>query len=427
MALKADPVSDKRPSLRKWLRGLRWSILPGHAWVGTAWIGPAGGVVAVVVARAFQVDPRPPTIAEDAIAVFAGVGVWVVVWFFSALFYAPFTSPEKANARSHGELINKLAVLVARKRALCDWPSSPANSSDPAIPLNATVESACREAEDHLDWVKNEISSPAGEFRWVNGTGYIALQERLHRAEEALLKATPEDHLLDEELFDELRLKDSTIPNRDDLMSILRVVKKYLSDRKADPSADPYIDSSEKAASVMAKVRYSINDFRDSSWNGLLQLRNQTMTTVLLTNITLFAFASAAVFSGAKREAMLSATVFLLIGAAVGFFNRLNSQFQAQSAVEDFGLTNARLITIPAYSGLAAVAGVVITSVAGVATGNAYPNLNSLFTLPPGTGLLVVAAAFGAAPDLVLSRLGDASEKFKNGIASTEPGRRQTN
>ncbi len=44
MALKADPDSDKRPSLRKWLRGLRWSILPGHAWVGTAWIGPAGAV-----------------------------------------------------------------------------------------------------------------------------------------------------------------------------------------------------------------------------------------------------------------------------------------------------------------------------------------------------------------------------------------------
>src|SRR5260370_14046219 len=69
---------------------------------------------------------------------------------------------------------------------------------------------------------------------------------------------------------------------------------------------------------------------------------------------------------------------------------------------------------------MAAVAGVVITSVAGVATGATPPNLSSLFVLPPSTGLFIGAAAFGAAPDLFLSRLGDASEKLKSGIASTE-------
>jgi len=396
--------------------------------VGTAWIGPAGGVVAVVVVRAFMDDPVKlrlwgVDLNYVATATIAGVVAWVLLWLFAGWFYAPFTTPATANARSHEESLNKLAMLDARAHALCDSPSTPAVPPSPPVTRSATVESACSEAKGYLDWVRGQMDGP-GELRWVNGAGYIALKERLHRAEEALLKATPIDQLLDEELYDELRLKDSTIPNRDDLMGILRVVKKYLSDHQADKSADPYIDSPEKVALVMTKVRYSINDFRDSSWNGLLQLRNYTMTTVLLTNITLFAFACAAVFGGAKREAMLSATVFLLVGAAVGFFNRLNTQFQAQSAVEDYGLTNARLITIPAYSGLAAVAGVVITSVAGVATGNKYPSLWTLFTLPPGTGLLVVAAAFGAAPDLVLSRLADASAKFKSGIASTEPANR---
>jgi hypothetical protein len=237
--------------------------------------------------------------------------------------------------------------------------------------------------------------------------------------------ATPKDRLFDEELYDELRLKDSSIPNRDDLMGILRAMKKYLVDGQGDKSADLYIDTLEKAASALKNVRFSINDFRDSSWNGLLQVRNQTMTTLLLTNITLFAIADAVVISGASKVAILSATVFLLTGCAVGFFNRLNSQFQSKVAVEDYGLTSARIVAIPAYSGLAAVAGVVITSVAGVATGSTAPVLSILFKLPPDTLLLVVAAVFGAAPDLVLSRLGDASEKFKNGIASTEPGNRQ--
>jgi hypothetical protein len=398
--------------------------------VGTAWLAPVGGVVAVVVVRAFNDDTVKLTIGGmvfgyAAIATIAGVIVWVVLWLFAGMFYAPFTSPAKANARSYGELRNKLALLDARRHALCDVPPNPVVPPDPkAVPTKADVDSACSEAKGYLDWVRVQMDGP-GELRWVNGAGYIDLWQRLHRAEEALLMATPKDHLFDEELYDELRLKDSAIPNRDDLMGILRAVKRFLCDAPVDASVDLKIDSLGKAASALANVRFSINDFRDSSWNGLLQVRNQTMTTLLLTNITLFAFADAAVISGASGRAMLSATLFLLTGAAVGFFNRLNSQFQSKVAVDDYGLTNARIVAIPAYSGLAAVAGVVITSVAGVVTGASTPELGSLFKLPPGTGLLVVAAAFGAAPDLVLSRLGDASEKFKNGIASTEPGNRQ--
>jgi hypothetical protein len=385
-------------------------------------MGPVGGVVTVVVVRAFNGDAVKLTIEGvdldyAAIATIAAVVVWLVLWFVSGLFYAPFTSPAKANTRNYGELRTKLALLDARRRTLCD----PSPSGTPPI---ATSQSACAEAKGYLDWARGQIHGH-GDLRWVNGAGYIDLWQRLHRAEEALLMATPKEQLLDEELYDELRLKDSVIPNRDDLMGILRAVKRYLCDAQPDPTADLCITTTEKAASALTNVRFSINDFRDSSWNGLLQLRNQTMTTLLLTNITLFAFADGAVISRASGAAMLSATIFLLVGAAVGFFNRLNTQFQAQAAVEDYGLTSARILAIPAYSGLAAVAGVVITSVAGVATGAPPPSLSALFVLPPSTGLLVVAAAFGAAPDLVLSRLGDASVKFKNGIASTEPGARQ--
>ena len=426
----------------------------GHLYVGTAWLGPVGGVVGVVTARAFNADIGTSTAV--------GVAVWVSLWAFAAWFYAAFTTPAKANPRSYGELRNKLAKLDARRHALCDVHTCCEGAPDPNVHtccedapdpnvttgnagapdpnvatakagapdpkkdvLNrATAESACSEAKGYLDWVRGQMHGP-GELRWVNGAGYIDLWQRAHRAEEALLMATPKEQLFDEELYDELRLRDSAIPNRDDLMGILRAIKRYLCGTAPDPSDTVCIDSLEKAASALKNVRFSINDFRDSSWNGLLQVRNQTMTTLLLTNITLFAIADAVVISGASKVAILSATVFFLTGSAVGFFNRLNSQFQAKVAVEDYGLTSARIVAIPAYSGLAAVAGVVITSVAGVATGSTAPALGMLFKLPPDTLLLVVSAVFGAAPDLVLSRLGDASEKFKNGIASTEPGNRQ--
>jgi hypothetical protein len=392
-------VTSPRQVLQNPLKGWRPQMSSAHGHVATAWIGPQVGVITVVVLSAFGYGAAAATIW--------GAVLWLASWVVSGFAYAPFTTPAKANSRNYGELMNRLAMLEARRDDFC----------------NQATNAACTEATEHLAWV-SEQTKTSGELKWVNGAGYIAIWQRLHRAEEALIGAEPEPHLLDEALHDELRLKDSAIPNRDDLLAILKTVTRFLSDGTIDPTAVPRISSADAARSALKEVRSSINEFRDSSWNGLLQLRNQTMTTLLLTNVTLFVFAVVAVASGARGPAMLAAAIFYLAGAMIGLFNRLYQQFQAQTAIEDYGLTMARLLAIPVYSGLAAVAGVLITVVAGSATGSKAPDLSSVFKIPPEIGLLVVAAAFGAAPDLVLKRLADASEKFKTGIASTEPANR---
>jgi hypothetical protein len=375
-----------------------------HGHVGTAWLGPQVGVITTVLLSAFNYDAATATIM--------GALAWLISWLISGFVYAPFTSPDRANPRNFGELVNRLATLEAERDELCV-----------AVPAPNQAPSACAEAKTHLDWVKAQTTL-GGEMRWVNGAGYISIWQRLHRAEEALIGAVPAARLGDEALHDELRLKDSSIPNRDDLMAILRTVKNFLCDGKVDTSADPCVKSAGDTAAALKEVRFSINDFRDSSWNGLLQLRNQTMGTLLVTNTILFAIACAAVIGGAKGTSILAAAVFYLVGAAIGLFNRLYQQFQANSAIEDYGLTSARLVALPVYSGLAAVAGVLITVLAGATTGTKTPELTSVFMIPPGVGLLVVAAAFGAAPDLVLKRLSDAADKFKTGIASTETANR---
>jgi hypothetical protein len=375
----------------------------GH--VGTAWLGPQVGVITTVVLSAFNYDAPTSTIV--------GALAWLVSWLISGFVYAPFTSPDRANPRNYGELLNRLATLEAQRDAL----------RDPAIQPSNQALSAIAQATVHLTWVKTQTTVEGGA-RWVNGAGYIAVWQRLHRAEEALIGAEPQERLGDEAVHDELRLKDSVIPNRDDLMAILRTVRNFLCDGKVDNAAVPCVKSAADAAAAVKEVRFSINDFRDSSWNGLLQLRNQTMGTLLVTNTILFAIASAAVIGGAKGSAILAAAVFYLVGAVIGLFNRLYQQFQANDAIEDYGLSSARLVALPVYSGLAGVAGVLITVLAGAATGTKTPELTTVFALPPGVGFLVVAAAFGAAPDLVLKRLSDAADKFKTGIASTETANR---
>src|SRR5258708_10189151 len=199
-------------------RGRRWPALPWHAWVGTAWMGPVGGVMTVVVVRAFNGNEVKLTIAGvdlgvASIATTAAVVVWVVLWLVSGLFYLPFTSPAKANARNYGELRNRLATPDAPRRALCE-------PSPSRVPPRAASASACVEAKGYLDWVRGQIHGP-GDLQWVVGSGYLDLWQRLHRAEEALLMATPKEQLLDEELYDELLLKDSAIPNLDDLTRLM--------------------------------------------------------------------------------------------------------------------------------------------------------------------------------------------------------------
>src|SRR5258708_39211238 len=85
-------------------RGPRWPTLPWHAWVGTAWMGPVGGVMTVVVVRAFNgnevkltiagVDLGVASIATTA-AVVRGVGPRVVL----GRVFLSVNSPAKAHSR----------------------------------------------------------------------------------------------------------------------------------------------------------------------------------------------------------------------------------------------------------------------------------------------------------------------------------------
>ncbi len=93
-------------------------------------------------------------------------------------------------------------------------------------------------------------------------------------------------------------------------------------------------------------------------------------------------------------------------------------------ATDDFGLSTARLIHIPWLSGLAAVGGVLITSILDdnqfINNVGSTSTLSELFKSSPA--LLVVAAVFGLTPDLIIRRLTQQADKYKEDLQSTQPG-----
>jgi hypothetical protein len=175
-------------------------------------------------------------------------------------------------------------------------------------------------------------------------------------------------------------------------------------------------------------VRQSINSYRDDRRDGLVRERNRLLITVLFTDAIFFLLIGLAVIARVSQQAVTAGTAFFLIGAVVGLISRLHREALAELAIEDFGLSMARLIHTPLFSGVAAVAGVVLLSLvpAVVAPGGGSPGqdaeaqLENIFTLANNPMGLVVAAVFGLTPSLLLNRLQQQGERYKSDLRATE-------
>jgi hypothetical protein len=146
---------------------------------------------------------------------------------------------------------------------------------------------------------------------------------------------------------------------------------------------------------------------------GLVRARNRLWRAILLTATTTFLLVGLAVLNDVPKSLLIGASVFFLVAAVVGLFNRLRLQAAADLAVEDFNLFEARLVHTPLISGLAGVAGVILVSLVPGTASTGPPPLSEIFELSKNQFGLIVAAAFGLAPDRIIGPLESQTEKLK--------------
>lgn len=201
---------------------------------------------------------------------------------------------------------------------------------------------------------------------WLLGISYVRLWERVHRAEEALISVAPIERVIAGALDDELRLLGSDIDNRDEIRLRVRTAVDALSARAglllrppapagapAPAAALAYAEADERfARELLREVHHAINDFRDECRLGLVRARNQLLRTVFATSTVAFLLLALAISVSVPPHTVIAATSFFLVGAVVGLFNRLYLDASAQTAVEDYGLSVARLLHTPLFSGL---------------------------------------------------------------------------
>jgi hypothetical protein len=127
--------------------------------------------------------------------------------------------------------------------------------------------------------------------------------------------------------------------------------------------------------------------------------------------------------------AVVAATSFYFVGATVGLFNRLDADAAAgaSTAGSDYGLGTTRLIGVPLLSGVAAVLGVLFTSTLAVAQahGTGALTVQEAFDFINHPLNILTAAVFGLTPGLVLERLKQQTQAYKDDLKSTEADTQQ--
>ena len=440
-------------------------------------VGAALTVAAYVGAAPGGASPAGPR-AQVAPLLWGALAA-IVAWLALALPAGRYATVRRGNAAAYAELDLALRAVEAQLPAT-------------AAPGDAAAEAwgYAKSARDQLD------EAPAG-LPWLSGVGYVTLWATVHRAQEAFIESQPDTVVVDWALQYELRLKDARIADADALAEKLRravaalspacapylvgpppaatrptpppatlavrtgpgrAVAAFLLARPARPAAlaRPAPDqratlapsaggrardagpADDKLAARLAvrRVVHAVNEFRDRRRAGLVRARNQLLRTVAFAGLLIYVLLALAILNRAPPLSITAAAAFYLVGASVGLFNRLYLDSQADTATEeDFGLSVARLLHTPLFSGLAAIGGVLLAAMlpasltagavsppgadtAAVAT--VLPTLDQVFNLQRYPFGFIVAAVFGLTPSLLISRLAQPIEQYKRDLRSTE-------
>ena len=392
-------------------------------------------------------DVRNKFLFSDDAAIVIGLLAALLIWTVVALGYWGHTSARYANRRNYNLLREKLdrletriGIVSAHRLEEDEWSDDRPGRSTLRVVRAKALELARRECEKIGEGLDGR------GMPWVTGLGYIELWHRVHRAEEAMIKVEPYPEALEGAMLDGLRLTNATMANKDTLLKRLNCAIAVLDDSAetckqlnygtepvertlmegcslAAPGERTKPANRAKALAMLSNVRYEINNFRDMGWEGIVNARNRLADTSVLLGFGAYALLGLAIFSDAPHDTITWVITYFLIGALTGLFARAQADWNADTAIDDFGLSTARLLQVPWLSGLAAVGGVLITSVIGYVSGGTLGNgagaeIVSIFESRPT--LLIVAAAFGLAPDLLLRRLQQQVDKYKDDLQSTQ-------
>jgi len=385
-------------------------------------------------------------------------------WLFISLLFMPFARFDTANARSSNHLRRHVLALQSGLKLLSERIDSSGKTDGEGEALRTFRDATARDYDLAINSVYeylvaiHELVGKAGNLSWIVGDGYIAAWNFVHQAEEAMLVIAPRGYVIREALHDEAAIDGSALANRDSILRNIQIAVRTLSrsagaylksrpvqDQTTDPGDSAAVDNSSvqdgtldpviesEARNALRDARQVLNEFRASLWEGLVNIRNQMVSTALITALFTYILLCVVISANVNVDSMKAALIFYLVGAIVGLFGRLHIESQSDHATDDYGLTKARVMVVPFLSGLAAVGGVLviaylshdILSNPGINVSSAIlPRMQDVYDLVQNPSGIVIAALFGLSPNLIINLLQqkaeDTTAKLRNSSAPNQ-------
>jgi hypothetical protein len=391
---------------------------------------------------------------------FIGLIITLIIWLLLAIPCKRFASAKGGRSSDYDGLKTEYTDLKNRLQYVGDQATQDAGKS--ATPTEHAKAANSNKSTEHAkarDIALADVLSYLGDFaktlqrnglNWVLYTGYVIMWDRINKANEAMIDLMPLKTEIETAMYDNLRLDKSDvldnaalITNLEADINTLRPLLKTSETgssatkpstaqsqtsinssnkkdvaKKPKKTADKSKDTIEKpkktgeeAISDIRNVRSTIHTFNNERWNQLVRARNQLMGTAFLTAFFIYILLVIAILASVPRLNIEQAIVFYFLGAIVGLFSRLYTEWNSKDPVkDDYGLSMARILVTPLLSGLAALVGVLLFTSASGTIAKIYEfNLQNL----------VLAAVLGYAPNTVIDKLQANQQKIHGEITST--------
>jgi hypothetical protein len=357
------------------------------------------------------------------LSIAVGSGTGLVLWLILGVLFSWTSDPARVSSGIFRDLQARYLLIVGRIEAV-DSRSQAMAADHRAAYLQAT---AMRQELAPLFDPSGRTTARVGA-QWIGATGYIAAWHAVHRAEEALMLLEADDQVLAAALSDRGRISGSRIPGRDDMLSqsagAIVSLDAALAGVMGWKGDVPKIQA-KIARTVLVNVKKTVNEYRDGLWESLVYLRRRTIQALVFVGLAGYLVIAIALIEGASSTAVAAASAFYMAGAMIGLFHAAYLEQRRRAAVEDYGLSAARLLLLPVIAGIAGVVGAGLTAFLGAPPLGlgllATPDLAKIFDLAQYPLGLVSAAIFGLTPGLLLDRIRALGDDVKFDIAKSDP------
>jgi hypothetical protein len=184
------------------------------------------------------------------------------------------------------------------------------------------------------------------------------------------------------------------------------------------------LDSEAFARTTIRSVKERLHVFQENRLAGILQARKNLILATVASGFMAYAFLFLGILSIPTNtppdnftSTLVSAVTLYVIGVTAGLFGRLYAEANRESAINDYGLSKARLQAIPIISGLAAVGGMFVVAASTLPPTNGSFELSHVFTL--NIHNILVALIFGFTPNLLIKNFQKGADQYVSDLEST--------